>query len=262
MRRIPAALLFVIVLSGLGVIVTAATAPKPAPADPRYQKYDDYFKKYSKAYFSDGVDWTLFKAQGIVESNLRPDVESSEHAVGIMQLKRNTFEEVQRQLWQQKKQRLGDIKDPEANIAAGIWYDHEHWSYWQKKSDGSFHGHFMLGSYNAGRGHVIDAQAFAVAQKEKHPGQWPTIEKVAPKVPKWGSRSSETVAYVKGVFINIQSFDKKGQVVGDTISKFGSKVGSVGKSLEGQVNDWLHKFPHIVPWFSHHMPWHHDEDSK
>jgi hypothetical protein len=69
-----------------------------------------------------------------------------------------TYEEVQRQVWKERKE---------------------------------------LGSYNAGRGHVIDGQVFAVAQKEKHPGQWPTIEKVAPKVPKWGPRSSETVAYVK-----------------------------------------------------------------
>jgi soluble lytic murein transglycosylase-like protein len=259
-RAVPATFLLIASISALGVIATATT-PKSAMTDPRYQKYDDAFQKYTKEYFGNEADWTLFKAQAIIESNLRPEVESSEHAVGVMQLKRATYAEVQGQLLKERKQRLGDIKDPASNIAAGIWYDHEQWLYWRKKSDSDYHGHFMLGSYNAGRGHVIDAQKYAEAKKMKQTGQWPTIEKVAAETPKWGRYSAETVAYVKGVFINVQGLDKKGRVVGETVSKWqdvGGKFVFVGKTLGSQVNGWVRKFPRVVPWFGHHLPWKHD----
>ena len=83
-------------ICGLGVILAGSTAPpRPTPAN-TYEKYDAYFRKYSGRYFGDRFDWRLFKAQGIVESNLRPDVVSSSGARGVMQMTAGTFAEARR----------------------------------------------------------------------------------------------------------------------------------------------------------------------
>ena len=73
--------------------------------------------------------------------------------------------------------------------------------------------------------------------------------------------SDETVAYVKGVFIDLQAPDKNGRVVGETVSKWknvGSKAQDLGKNLERQVNSWLRRFPRLFPWFARRVPWRRD----
>jgi len=144
-KDIPAAPLLVVLVFGLGGVVAALGSSDSAVASARYEKYDDYFQKYTKLYFDDRGDhvgWQLLKAQAIVESNLIPTVVSSEHAVGLMQLVPGTYEEVRQQMRQenkklgrQKNQELGDIKDPESNIRAGIWYDHAQFAIWKPRSE-------------------------------------------------------------------------------------------------------------------------------
>ena len=251
MKDIPAAPLLVVLVSGLGGVVAASGVSDKAVASARYEKYDDYFQKYAKLYFDDRGDhlgWKLFKAQAIVESNLLPNVVSGEHAVGLMQLVPGTYEEVRQQMHRENKklgrpknQELGDIKDPESNIRAGIWYDHAQFEFWKPRSESQYQGHFMLGSYNAGPGPLRRAQELAQNLNMNH-RQWPTIVKVAPKVKEW--RSQETIPYVDSVLHNLKSFDEKGRVVGSVISKV-DDAGRFAKDAGNYLANQLRRFLHI-----------------
>ena len=260
MKDIPAAPFLVVLVSALGGVVAASSGSDSAVASPRYEKYDDYFQKYSKLYFDDRGDhvgWQLLKAQAIVESNLLPNVVSSEHAVGLMQLEPGTYEEVRQQMHQenkklgrQKNQELGDIKDPESNIRAGIWYDHAQFALWKPRSESQYYGHFMLGSYNAGPRPLQRAQELAQNLKMNH-RQWPTIVKVAPKIKEW--RSQETIPYVDSVLHNVKSFDQKGRVMGPVISKV-DDAGRFAKDVGNFLGNQLKRFIHIP------NPFHRNQD--
>jgi membrane-bound lytic murein transglycosylase F len=228
--------LSIVVLCGLCAIATAATGPVPTAASNSYQKYDDYFRKYSNRYFGDGFDWRLFKAQAIVESNLKPNVVSASGARGVMQLMSPTYADARR-----RNKDFGDIDNPEWNIAAGIWYAHEEWKFWDEHADRKFHRHFMLGSYNAGHAPLLRAQKLGAAEKLNQK-QWPTIEKVAERVPNW--RYRETLAYVGGVFVNLSNLDRKGAVKGPTISKDNGD----GTSLPDKVKHFLSFFKRVRFW--------------
>lgn len=212
------------VICGLGVVL-AGSAPPPRPAAANsYEKYDEYFRKYSRRYFGDRFDWRLFKAQGIVESNLRPDVVSTSGARGVMQMTAGTFAEARR-----RNKEFGEITSPEWNIAAGIWYARQEWTYWDEGADGKFHRHFMLGSYNAGHAPLLRAQKLAIAEKLNQ-RRWPTIVKVAPRVTNW--RYKETLAYVGSVFVNLAGMDRDGRVKGPTISKDNGDASSLPDKLK------------------------------
>ena len=92
----------------------------------------------------------------MAESNLDPQAKSWVGARGIMQLMSSTYKEVQ-----SKNPDLGEINDPEWNIAAGISYNRQLWRQWQNESDEAHVSDFMLGSYNAGRSVLLRAQRVA-----------------------------------------------------------------------------------------------------
>src|SRR4029077_20355361 len=180
-------------------------------------------------------DWRIFKAQAIVESNLRPTALSSSGAHGIMQMMSSTYATAR-----QRNKEFGDINNPEWNIAAGIWYAHEQWAFWESDAEKKFRRQFMLGSYNAGRGTLVRAQKLALAEKLNQ-RRWPTIEHVAPRVPNW--RYKETLAYVGSVFVNLSSLDRKGRVKGPTISK-----DERGGGLSDKLKSFLGLFKHLRLW--------------
>src|SRR5215831_2691930 len=152
MRKLPAAAILSALLGAFGVIATAAPAPTTPP---NFQKYDDDFKKYTARYFGDSADWRVFKAQGIVESGLRPTVVSPVGARGLMQIMPATYADIKKR---NKDAKLKDIDDPESNIAAGIWYARQDYTYWVRQSEDKHRNQFMFGSYNAGRGTIMRAQ--------------------------------------------------------------------------------------------------------
>ena len=171
-------------IAGTVVLALAASAFATGAAAQSVvtDRYDDTFRKYSKRFFGPAFDWRLFKAQGMAESNLDPQARSWVGARGIMQLMSTTYKEVQ-----SKNPDLGEINDPEWNIAAGIFYNRQLWKMWLNDSDDAHVGDFMLGSYNAGRSVLLRAQRVARERALDH-RFWPSIQTVAPTVPRWRYR--------------------------------------------------------------------------
>jgi hypothetical protein len=221
---------------GVGVVTAQSPARPRSPVGPiDYERYDDHFKKYTDRYFGHGFDWRLFKAQAIVESNMRPTAVSSTGARGVMQIVTGTYAAARK-----ANKELGEITNPESNIAAGIWYAHEQWESWENDAEKKFRRQFMLGSYNAGRGTLMRAQKLAISEKLNE-RRWPSIERVAPRVPNW--RYKETLAYVGSVFANMSSLDRKGRVKGPTISKDDN-----GGGLPDKLKHFLGLFKHLRLW--------------
>jgi len=171
----------------------ALTAPAGAQNSARY---DGTFRKYTKRYFGVGFDWRYFKAQGMAESDLEPTAKSRVGARGVMQLMPSTFHLIATQ-----RPDFSSIDDPEWNIAAGILHDRDLWRLWEPIVPDSQRANFMFASYNAGEGTITRAAAIARAQRLDH-ASWPSIETVAPTVPRW--RYRETLGYVRKIGANYE----------------------------------------------------------
>jgi membrane-bound lytic murein transglycosylase MltF len=159
-------------------------AAQRVPSD----RYDGWFRKYTKRYFGIGFDWKLFKAQGMAESGLSPTAKSWVGARGIMQLMPSTY-----QVISSHRPEMTAIDDPQWNIAAGIMHDRDMWTLWKDSVPDDDRWRFMFGGYNAGEGTIFRAQSVARASKLNE-RTWPNIESVAPTVPRW--RYKETLGYV------------------------------------------------------------------
>jgi membrane-bound lytic murein transglycosylase F len=169
-------------------------------------RLDDTFRKYAKRFFGPGVDWRLFKAQGMTESGLDPNATSRVGARGIMQLLPSTYEDVR-----SMTPAIGQkIDDPEWNIAAGILYDRTLWKVWPGALDDSHRWKFTFGSYNAGLVTVQRAQKVAEG-RALDAWVWPSIELVAPQVRGW--RHEETRAYVQRILAFVARMNANGRVV-------------------------------------------------
>lgn len=158
-------------------------------------QYDLFFHKYSKQHFGIAFDWRNFKAQAIAESKLDKSAESYVGAQGVMQIMPGTFDEIKRR----NKFVKGSVHDPKVNIRAGIWYDKSIWAKWSRKETLQDRINFMMASYNAGRGHIINAQKFCIQHPELYgdPNTWACIDKSLHLVT--GRHSVETRTYVKRI---------------------------------------------------------------
>jgi membrane-bound lytic murein transglycosylase F len=169
-------------------------------------KYDETFRKYSKRYFGPAFDWRLFKAQAMAESNLQTRAKSQAGARGIMQLMPGTFREIR----SKNPEITGKWDHPEWNIAAGIAYSRQLWTLWVNDLVVDHVREFMLSSYNAGRMTLLRAQRIA-EERALNPRVWPSIETVAPVVPRW--RYDETLSYIGRVLDNLADMDPHGNIV-------------------------------------------------
>jgi len=110
--------------------------------------FDDLIQRYAERL---GWDWRLLAAQVFRESQFNPRAQSWMGATGLMQLMPETAEQYGAK----------DAMDPEQNIAAGVkylkWLD----GFWDAIPDSSDRLKFILASYNAGQGHLLDAQRLA-----------------------------------------------------------------------------------------------------
>ena len=170
--------------AALGAAAEAKQAKKAT------DRYDPSFQKYTKRYFGVGFDWHPFKAQGMAESDLKPNARSRVGARGIMQLMPSTY-----QLIKSARPDFRAIDDPEHNIAAGIMHDRYLWTLYPT-SPGEERMRFMFAAYNAGEGTIKRART--VAAKENLDAElWVSVEAVAPKVKPWVYR--ETLGYVRKI---------------------------------------------------------------
>lgn len=168
-----------------------------AVAQQHSERYDAAFRRYTKRYFGIGFDWRYFKAQAMAESDLDPKARSPVGARGLMQLMPSTFQAIAT-----NRPSFTSIDDPEWNIAAGILHDRDLWRLWEGAIPEPSRPEFMFGSYNAGEGPITRAAAIARARQLDHT-QWPSIEAVAPNVPRW--RYRETLGYVRKISANYEA---------------------------------------------------------
>jgi membrane-bound lytic murein transglycosylase F len=169
-------------------------------------RYDPYFRKYTKRYFGPVFDWRLFKAQGMAESGLDTAARSRVGARGIMQLMPSTFESIR-----SRAPDLVSIDDPEMNIAAGIRHNRALWRLWPEAATPVDQRQFMFASYNAGRSTILRAQGVARAQ-QLDPDVWGSIEAVAPRVRRW--RQAETLRYLRAIEAWYGQLDERGRAAG------------------------------------------------
>lgn len=120
--------------------------------------YDALIKKYSERY---GLDWRLMAAQAFQESRFDPQAESWVGAQGLFQVMPATGKELG----------FTNLKDPENSVHAGIKYMHQLISRMDPSIEFRQRLRFALAAYNAGYGHVLDAQRIA-EQRGLDPHRW------------------------------------------------------------------------------------------
>jgi membrane-bound lytic murein transglycosylase F len=100
-----------------------------------------------------------------------------------------------------------DLTDPESNIKAGTMILQKLQREWIKRDlEGEELLNFILASYNAGKGKIIDYRNFAL-QEGSDPDRWEEIVKIAPIMREQGLfLSSETIAYVEKVLTTYEAY--------------------------------------------------------
>lgn len=103
-----------------------------------------------------GWDWRLLASQMYQESRFEPDARSWAGAQGLLQIMPATARELG----------IADVWDPEQNVSGAVryldWLDRHFWR--ERIPDTAERTKFILASYNAGAGHVMDAQRLAEAE--------------------------------------------------------------------------------------------------
>ncbi|RMG57927.1 MAG: lytic transglycosylase domain-containing protein [Gammaproteobacteria bacterium] len=157
-------------------------------------EYDRFFRKYTKRYFGPAFDWRWFKAQAIAESNLKPRISSHAGAIGLMQILPATYEEIRA-----RNPHFKQIRDPEWNIAAGIFYDRLLYRKWREPLPDRDRLLLAFASYNAG--YVRIRRIFRrLEQQLAHTPLWDEME---PAVP------GETRHYVRKIVTLVEGRPRK-----------------------------------------------------
>ena len=160
---------------------------KNATSDAERKKFIalvELFKKYGDQY---QFDYLLMAAQGYQESRLDQDAKSAVGAVGVMQLMPETG----------KEQKVGDIKNIEPNVHAGVKYMRFiRKSYFDDQPmDALNKALFTFAAYNAGPGRVRALRREA-EQRGLDPNVWfGSVERIASE-----RIGRETVTYVSNIY--------------------------------------------------------------
>ncbi len=195
----------------------------------KIQKYLPIIKKYSDRY---ELDWRLIVAQILKESYFRENARSHVGAMGLMQIMPRTAREITREL---------DIayisKDPQENIAAGIYYMYKQLKYFSDSTP-EHQLKLALAAYNCGTARIFDAQDIA-RFKGLDPNAWnngvreclPLLTRESGKLhlevweqgePNYGyfNGSDETVDYVDDIY-------HKYQILKTIYPQHGTSLGSL-----------------------------------
>jgi membrane-bound lytic murein transglycosylase MltF len=160
---------------------------KGATADTEMKKFQsvvDLFRRYGERY---DLDFLLMLAQGYQESGLDQAAKSRVGAVGVMQVMPATGKEL----------KVGDIKELEPNIHAGVKYIRFMMDQYlaNEPMDRLNKGLFAFASYNAGPNRIKQLRAEA-KRRGLDPNVWfGNVERVAAE-----RIGRETVQYVSNIF--------------------------------------------------------------
>jgi len=110
--------------------------------------FDELFKKVAKSY---GWDWKFLAAIAFKESHFNPNARGFGGAFGLMQFMPNTG----------PKYGVVPGASPEVQIAGGMKLVSKIYNSWSSIPDNDQRLKFTLASYNAGKGHIYDAQRLA-----------------------------------------------------------------------------------------------------
>ena len=160
---------------------------KNAAADAERQKLQavvELFKKYGAQY---NIDYLLMAAQGYQESTLDQEVKSPVGAIGVMQVMPPTGKELN----------VGDIKEVEANIHAGVKYMRFMMDQYFKDDpmDPLNKGLMTFASYNAGPGRIRQLRAETQKRGLDRNVWFGNVERVASE-----RIGRETVTYVSNIY--------------------------------------------------------------
>ena len=161
--------------------------------DTRLPRYRKLIQKMARKY---GFDWRLIAAVIYQESHFDPGARSPTGVVGLMQLTRDTAEEVG----------VSNRRDPRQSITGGVKYLKKLYDKYTEAQDPD-RMLITLASYNIGRGHVLDARRIA-EKRGLNPDSWSALEQVLPllrfskyyKKTRYGyCRGTEPVRYVRRI---------------------------------------------------------------
>lgn len=170
----------------------------------RISRYDAIVKRAAKKY---GWDWRLVSAVIYQESKFNPNQQSWVGAYGLMQFMPSTG----------PSYGVFPHSPPDIQINGGVKKLNEDYDYWKSIPDSTQRIKFALATYNAGLGHVLDAQRLA-KKYGKNPLIWDNnveeyIKLLAEpkyyndKVVRYGYvRGSETYNYVQNIFVYFEGY--------------------------------------------------------
>ena len=150
----------------------------------KFDKIVELFRKYCDKY---DMDTLLMAAQGYQESRLNQNAKSSVGAIGVMQVMPATGKELN----------VGDIRETEPNIHAGVKYVRFMMDkyYAKEPMDALNKGLFTFASYNAGPGRIAQLRKIA-KERGLNPNVWfNNVELVASE-----KIGRETVQYVSNIY--------------------------------------------------------------
>lgn len=140
------------------------------------------------------IDWRIVKAQFYQESKLDPEAESPVGAKGLAQFMGPTWEEVLGEMNQE-----GSRTDPHLSIQMGVYYNSKLWSFWSSPRPHYHRVAYMLGSYNAGAGSLLEAQKACKEHTEDvNCNLYPPTKSHLHLIT--GKHHKETETYVKNIF--------------------------------------------------------------
>lgn len=197
--------------------------------------YDAYFKEAAHAV---GWDWRLVAAQCYQESGFDPNAVSWAGASGLMQLMPSTAAQMG------LKKEL--IFKPAENIAAATRYISHLQNVFKSVPDPMERIMFVLGAYNAGPGHIQDAQALA-RKYGRNANSWSDVSEYVrglsqaryyrdPVVRHGYMIGSETYGYVQSIVERWQAYGG-----GTYVGRAGAPMRSESSSSAGEDAARVHK---------------------
>ncbi len=151
----------------------------------KISQFDPLFKRYSKK-LPEAYDWLLLASLSFQESRFNPRTSSWAGAKGLMQLMPNTAAQYG----------ISNLYNPESSVIAGTkylkWLDQKIWA--KKIKNVKERRKFVLGSYNAGPGHIADARRLT-EKYDGNPDKWKDVAKYLLKKSKPEFYNDEVVKY-------------------------------------------------------------------